>query len=342
MSAPCVVRRSCCSRTRPRSSRSARPICTGRRVRSRARWSSAWSPTSASRATPTSARSPAAPCSPATAGCASTAARAPALTVDHVIPRSKGGGSGWDNIVAACAPCNRRKADRLPHQINMHPRTKPHTPGAHIFIQLASPTIPATWRQYLPQQAVPDGSPRARPATSPQDCDKWARWLLVGRDAGNAAPARADPGVAAAGPRSRAGARRAAGGQDGARRRDRRRADRPRGPGAGRAGDLLRRLRGAARARASGGRRRPAGLVRGDARRGSRGDRRRLGRRRHHALGPDLRRRQARGVRRDAPRPAPGRADLALRADQLADVPGARGALPRLRRRRRSPSSRAA
>ena len=55
------------------------------------------------------------------------------LTVDHVIPRSKGGGSGWDNIVASCAPCNRRKADRLPHQINMHPRTKPHTPGrAHL------------------------------------------------------------------------------------------------------------------------------------------------------------------------------------------------------------------
>ena len=75
------------------------------------------------------------------------------LTVDHVIPRSKGGGSGWDNIVASCAPCNRRKADRLPHQINMHPRTKPHTPGAHIFIQLASPTIPATWRQYLPRAA---------------------------------------------------------------------------------------------------------------------------------------------------------------------------------------------
>jgi 5-methylcytosine-specific restriction endonuclease McrA len=47
------------------------------------------------------------------------------LTVDHVIPRSKGGGSGWDNIVASCAPCNRRKGDRLPHQVNMHPRVKP-------------------------------------------------------------------------------------------------------------------------------------------------------------------------------------------------------------------------
>ena len=44
------------------------------------------------------------------------------LTVDHVIPRSKGGGSDWENIVASCAPCNRRKGDRLPHQIGMHPR----------------------------------------------------------------------------------------------------------------------------------------------------------------------------------------------------------------------------
>ena len=72
------------------------------------------------------------------------------LTVDHVIPRSKGGTSGWDNIVASCAPCNRRKGDRLPHQVDMHPRVKPRIPSPHIFIQLASPTIPATWKQYLP------------------------------------------------------------------------------------------------------------------------------------------------------------------------------------------------
>ena len=35
------------------------------------------------------------------------------LTVDHVVPKSKGGGSSWDNIVASCAPCNRRKGDAL-------------------------------------------------------------------------------------------------------------------------------------------------------------------------------------------------------------------------------------
>src|ERR1700678_2765308 len=38
------------------------------------------------------------------------------LTVDHVIPRSKGGNSSWENIVASCAPCNRRKRDRPPRQ----------------------------------------------------------------------------------------------------------------------------------------------------------------------------------------------------------------------------------
>jgi 5-methylcytosine-specific restriction endonuclease McrA len=72
-----------------------------------------------------------------------------ALTVDHVIPRSKGGGSTWDNIVASCAPCNRRKGDRLPHQVNMHPRMKPRVPSSHVFIQLASPTIPPAWKPYL-------------------------------------------------------------------------------------------------------------------------------------------------------------------------------------------------
>jgi len=75
------------------------------------------------------------------------------LTVDHVIPRSKGGTSSWENIVASCAPCNRRKGDRLPRQAGMHPRRLPRTPRAEIFIHVASPTIPTAWLQYLPQAA---------------------------------------------------------------------------------------------------------------------------------------------------------------------------------------------
>src|SRR5438270_973405 len=71
------------------------------------------------------------------------------LTVDHVIPRSKGGDSSWNNIVASCAPCNRRKGNALPRQVGMQLRKQPHTPSPHIFIQVASPTIPVAWRQYL-------------------------------------------------------------------------------------------------------------------------------------------------------------------------------------------------
>ena len=75
------------------------------------------------------------------------------LTVDHVIPRSKGGGSTWENIVASCAPCNRRKGDMTPIQANMHPAREPRAPHPQVFIHVASPTIPLAWLQYLPQAA---------------------------------------------------------------------------------------------------------------------------------------------------------------------------------------------
>jgi 5-methylcytosine-specific restriction endonuclease McrA len=71
------------------------------------------------------------------------------LTVDHVVPRSKGGASDWENIVASCAPCNRRKGDLLPRQVGMELRRRPRTPSPTVFIHVASPTIPAAWMQYL-------------------------------------------------------------------------------------------------------------------------------------------------------------------------------------------------
>ena len=74
----------------------------------------------------------------------------PGLTVDHVIPRSRGGESVWENIVASCASCNRRKGNRMPHEIRMHPRTSPRPPGPTVFIRIAAPRTPATWEAYLP------------------------------------------------------------------------------------------------------------------------------------------------------------------------------------------------
>ena len=73
----------------------------------------------------------------------------PAPPAGPQTPHPKAGGSCRESRVAARAPSTRRKGDRLPRQINMHPRQPPRMPNPHIFIQLASPTIPATWRQYL-------------------------------------------------------------------------------------------------------------------------------------------------------------------------------------------------
>ena len=71
------------------------------------------------------------------------------LTVDHVIPRSKGGSSSWDNIVASCAPCNRRKGDQLARHVGMRLSREPRMPNPTVFIHVASPTIPVAWQQYL-------------------------------------------------------------------------------------------------------------------------------------------------------------------------------------------------
>ena len=50
------------------------------------------------------------------------------LTFDHVVPRSKGGRTTWENVVTACSPCNLLKGGRMPNQAKMHPRIRPHQP----------------------------------------------------------------------------------------------------------------------------------------------------------------------------------------------------------------------
>jgi 5-methylcytosine-specific restriction endonuclease McrA len=50
------------------------------------------------------------------------------LTLDHVIPRSKGGKHTWDNVVIACERCNSRKGDRTPQQAGITLRTQPKAP----------------------------------------------------------------------------------------------------------------------------------------------------------------------------------------------------------------------
>ena len=71
------------------------------------------------------------------------------LTLDHVVPRSKGGESVWENVVTACGPCNLRKGDRTLEQAGMELHTPPRPPQPVLFIKLAAPRIPHGWTQYL-------------------------------------------------------------------------------------------------------------------------------------------------------------------------------------------------
>jgi 5-methylcytosine-specific restriction endonuclease McrA len=71
------------------------------------------------------------------------------LTLDHIVPRSKGGESIWENVVTACAPCNLRKGDRTLEQAGMELRTSPRPPQPVLFIKLAAPRIPHRWTPYL-------------------------------------------------------------------------------------------------------------------------------------------------------------------------------------------------
>ncbi len=53
------------------------------------------------------------------------------LTFDHVIPRSRGGRTTWENIVTACAPCNLAKGGRTPREAQMHPHHAPRRPSSY-------------------------------------------------------------------------------------------------------------------------------------------------------------------------------------------------------------------
>ncbi len=71
------------------------------------------------------------------------------LTIDHVIPRSRGGKTNWDNVVTACAPCNRRKGDRLPDEAGMMLHAKPSRPQFVAVVLLSETRANAVWEKYL-------------------------------------------------------------------------------------------------------------------------------------------------------------------------------------------------
>ena len=81
------------------------------------------------------------------------------LTIDHVIPSSRGGEWRYDNLVAACSKCNTKKGSKLPSECRMHPRRKPCVPkffSVGVINSVAETVItgkafPLEWASYMPR-----------------------------------------------------------------------------------------------------------------------------------------------------------------------------------------------
>ena len=72
-----------------------------------------------------------------------------AESIDHVVPRARGGTHTWENVVAACRPCNVRKRDRLLHETTMTLRSTPRAPNGFAWISVSVGTVPEDWQPYL-------------------------------------------------------------------------------------------------------------------------------------------------------------------------------------------------
>lgn len=72
------------------------------------------------------------------------------LTCDHVVPRSRGGKTSWENLVTACVDCNTRKANRTPEQAGMRLRKRPARPTwvPAFTIEISRSSVPDAWRDY--------------------------------------------------------------------------------------------------------------------------------------------------------------------------------------------------
>ena len=70
-------------------------------------------------------------------------------SIDHVHPRSRGGDHQWENVVAACRPCNLRKGDRTPDEAGMHLTRWPRAPRELAWVVVSVGRVPEAWKPYL-------------------------------------------------------------------------------------------------------------------------------------------------------------------------------------------------
>ena len=85
--------------------------------------------------------------------CGSTPHRSQ-LTIDHVIPKVRGGGSTWENLVCACKQCNQTKGARTPREAGMRLRTQPSEPRYLAMVMYDQAKRPEAWQRYMPARTA--------------------------------------------------------------------------------------------------------------------------------------------------------------------------------------------
>lgn len=71
------------------------------------------------------------------------------LTVDHILPKSRGGVSSWENCALACVECNKKKANRTPEEAGMKLRRAPKKPSWKTLAQISPRERKESWDQFL-------------------------------------------------------------------------------------------------------------------------------------------------------------------------------------------------
>lgn len=71
------------------------------------------------------------------------------MTIDHIIPKQKGGEDSWYNLVAACVSCNTQKGNKTPKGAQMVLKKKPRKPTMILHLQKFVKQFQGTWRPYL-------------------------------------------------------------------------------------------------------------------------------------------------------------------------------------------------
>lgn len=84
--------------------------------------------------------------------CQYCGSRSGPVTIDHIIPRDRGGEDTWENLVCACVTCNNRKSNRTPEEARLKLIRRPQKPNYIFFMRYVVSRIDSRWEPYLYMQ----------------------------------------------------------------------------------------------------------------------------------------------------------------------------------------------